>query len=317
MAQEVVKASPSATAAAGSAPAGFGSFLAAGKGFIFPHNRSGEDRLFITLVIVSAMIHLGFLLLDDFSWIHEKPVLTDEWTMDADLISDLDMSSPMKSALPKAEVAPEAKVAAELLPQLPKKFSVKEETKPEEAVAEEKEKEVPKEAKPDEKEKKAEELNLKTENKEDNKMNQAEILKRAALMRLMAEDKLAKTNEAPENDKLARLAEELNKSQKKVNSGFASAASKGKIKKYGAMIKQAVRTNYSLPEAYNLKGANMKIMISITVGASGDLLDLDVNQPSGDQVFDELTVQAVRASVPLPKPPKELAGEAIVLVFTP
>lgn len=309
MAEDVVKAQAPATS--------FGSMMRAGKGFIFPHNNSGEDRLFITLVFVSALLHLGFLLVDDFSWIHEKPVLTDEWTMDADLISDLDISTPMNTALPKAEIAPEAKAAVELLPQLPKKFSVKEETKPEEAVAEEKEKEVPKDAKPAETEKKAEELNLKTENKVDNQMAQAEILKRAALERLKAEDKLAQKTEAPVQDKLARLADELSKSQKKVNSGFASAASKGKIKKYGAMIKQSVRQNYSLPEAYNLKGANMKVMISITVGANGDLLDLDVNQPSGDQVFDELTVQAVKASVPLPRPPTELAGQAIVLVFTP
>ncbi len=307
MAEEVAKA-PSAT---------LGSLMSAGKGFIFPHNRSGEDRLFITLVIVSALLHLGFLLLDDFSWIHEKPVLTDEWTMDADLISDLDMTTPPKTALPQAEIAPEAKVPAELLPQLPKKFSVKEETKPEEAVAEEKEKEIPKDIKEAEKENKAEDLKIKTENKEDNKLEQADILKRAAIERLKALDKVDKQTEAPEQDKLARLAEELNNSKKKVNSGFASAASKGKLKQYGALIKQAVHANYSLPEAYNLKGANLKVMISITVSESGDLLDLDVNQPSGDQVFDELTVQAVRASVPLPRPPKDVAGSPFVLVFTP
>lgn len=307
MAEEVAKAPP----------ATLGNLMSAGKGFIFPHNKSGEDRLFITLVIVSAMLHLGFLLLDDFSWIHEKPVLTEEWQMDADLISDLDMMTPSKSALPKAEVAPEAKIPAETLPQLPKKFSVKEETKPEEAVAEEKEKEIPKDVKEAEKEKKVEDLNIKTENKEDNKMDQADIVKRSAWERLKAMDKIDKQVEAPEEDKLARLADELNNSKKKVNSGFASAASKGKLKQYGAMIKQAVRANYSLPEAYNLKGASLKVAISITVSESGDLLDLDVNQSSGDPVFDELTVQSVRASVPLPKPPKDVAGSAFLLVFTP
>lgn len=312
MAEEVAKAPPAAAA-----PVTTRGLMAAGKGFIFPHNRSGEDRLFITLVIVSAMLHLGFLLIDDFSWVHEKPLLTDEWQMDADLISDLDMTPPPKSALPKAEVAPEAKAPDQLLPQLPKKFSVKEETKPEEAVAEEKEKEVPKDVKEAEKEKKTEDLNIKTENKEDNKLDQADILKRAAIERLKALEKVTKQAEAPEEDKLARLAEELNSSKKKVNSGFASAASKGKLKQYGALIKQAVRANYSLPEAYNLKGASLKVAISITVSESGDLLDLDVNQPSGDPVFDELTVQAVRASVPLPRPPKDVAGSAFLLVFTP
>lgn len=307
MAEEVAKAPP----------ATLGGLMSAGKGFIFPHNKSGEDRLFITLVIVSAMLHLGFLLLEDFSWIHEKPVLTDEWQMDADLISDLDMTPPPKSALPKAEIAPEAKAPAELLPQLPKKFSVDEETKPEEAVAEEKEKEIPKDVKEAEKEKKVVDLNIKTDNKDDNKLKQDEILKRSAIERLKSLDKVEKQAEAPEEDKLARLAEELNSSKKKVNSGFASAASKGKLKAYGAMIKKAVDANYSLPEAYNLKGAALKVAISITVSESGDLLDLDVNQSSGDAVYDELTVQAVRASVPLPKPPKDVAGSAFLLVFTP
>ena len=143
-------------------------------------------------MIISAAAHLAFLLLDNFSWIHDKPLMTDEWTMDADLITDLDMSAPAKTALPKAEVAPEAKAPTELLPQLPKKFSVKEETKPEEAVAEEKEKEIPKDVKPAEKEKKAEDLQIKTENKEDNPLTAAQILKAAALERLKMEDKVAK-----------------------------------------------------------------------------------------------------------------------------
>ncbi len=302
---------------AAKAPPALETLLTSGKGFLFPHNKSGEDRLFIILVIISASAHLAFLLLDNFSWIHDKPLMTDEWTMDADLITDLDMSAPAKTALPKAEVAPEAKAPTELLPQLPKKFSVKEETKPEEAVAEEKEKEIPKDVKPAEKEKKAEDLQIKTENKEDNPLTAAQILKAAALERLKMEDKVAKTTEAPEQDKLARFAEELNKSKKKVNSGFASPASKGKVKQYGALLRQAVMQNYSLPEVYNLKAANLKVLFSITVGENGDLIDLEVNQSSGDQVYDELTVQAVRASVPLPRPPKELVGVAFGLIFTP
>jgi TonB family protein len=246
-----------------------------------------------------------------------KPTpLVQEWELDADLISDIDFATPPKSALPQAQPAPEARVPEQMLPQLPKKVALDEPKEKEEAIAdEEKPEEPPKDLPKAEEEVKAKDIPLKSDEQEVNRIKKEEALKRLALERLRQEEKTAKTLEAPEEDQLARIAQQLRK-KKNLNAGAAGTIT-GKSKKYMALLQQAIRQNYSLPEAYNLKAANIFVLIEITLGERGNLLNLQVTQPSGDVMFDELTVQSVRTSIPLPQPPAELAGAPISLKFTP
>jgi colicin import membrane protein len=295
------------------AVSGIDALKEAGKGFLFPHNKSGEDRLLLGLFAISTVVHLVVIILGDFSWVRDKPPLIDEDPIGIDL-TEFDAGG--KTALPKAAPAEEAKVPEQLLPQLPKKFSVKEETKPEESIAETKEEPKPEEAKPDEKIVKAEETKIKTDNKEDNQMDDAQIRKRAALEALRREEKTAKNMEAPEQDPLARLAAELNKTNRK-SVAMGSVSGKAKVNKYVSYLKQAIRQNYNLPEVYNLKGASVQVTIEITLADRGDLMNLEIAKPSGDAASDEMTAQAVRSSVPFEKPPTDLVGNPIALVFTP
>jgi len=276
---------------------------------------AGEGRLFWTFIGVSLALHTLVVFLSTLHWIRNVPPINDEWAMDADVISDLNAPQPAKTALPDALIKAEAKVPVQLLPQLPQKFSVNEPTKADTAIADAKLPEPPKEAKPAEQPKPAEDLKIKTENTEDNKMDQAEILKRAALERLRKNDKLAKTTEAPEKNLLARIAEGVAKSPNALIPTGGTAH--GAFKSYGALVKSAVSRNYTVPEAYQLKGTSLRVVFRITISERGDLMDLAIKQPSGDPVFDELSMQAVRASVPLPKPPTGLAGEPFELSFTP
>jgi protein TonB len=289
--------------------------------FFFP-NAGGEERLIVAFVLLSLTVHATIAVIDKFSLFHKKPVtLEDEWTMDIDLATDVDVTVPPKTALPKAEIAPEPKAQAELLPQVTKTVSVKEDTKKEEAIAEEKapEKVEPKkdDAKIAPEEKKNEDVKLKTPPEvKDNQIDQKELLKRLALEKLRSEEKTAKKTEAPEKSDLARVIENLNTS-KKNDLASATALGKGHVNKYTALLKAAIRRNYSLPEAYNLRGAALKVGILIAVGAGGDLQELEVKEPSGEPAFDEATLAAVRASLPLPKPPEDVAGQSFMLVFTP
>jgi TonB family protein len=251
------------------------------------------------------------------------PIELDDFaSIDADLIQDTDMGAPPKSALPQAQKAPEAKIDERLLPQLPKKFTIPEQTKPEEVVPEKaeekvKEPEPPKEeVKPEEK-KEEPPLDVKAPNEEVNKLAQQDALKRLALEKLRQQQKTAKDTEAPEQDPLAKLASEV-AANKKLNTGaIASLALQGKAKKWLALLQSAVRQNYSLPEVYNLKGATMRVAIAIAVNAEGGLNALEVQESSGDPAFDSLTMDAIKASVPLPRPPPELVGETIVVAFKP
>ena len=278
---------------------------------------NGQDRLFWWFVGISIVVHTLVLVISSFQMLNKAPPINmDEWSMDAEVVSDFDAPQPTKAALPQAEIKAEAKVPVQMLPQLPQKFSVKEEPKPEDLVPEVKAvtpPPKPAEAKVAKPEEKAPEVPVKTENKTDNQLAAAEILKRAALERLRAEQKTAKTMQAPEKDALARLGEALRKD----GPTAGSAVAKGKMNAYRSRLSQAIRRNYAVPEALGIKGTALSVVLVIAVAENGDLTDLRVKEPSGNQAYDDDTVRAVRASVPLPRPPTEFVGQPIAVAFSP
>lgn len=280
-------------------------------------SRADEDRLLLILVGVSLLAHMGVLAASSYQWLRQKPMISDEMAMDADLVTDFTKDGPAKTVLPNAKPAPEPKTTRELLPQLPKQFSIKENTKVEEAVAEEKEqlKEADKEAKPAPVEQKAENTKTNNENK-DNQVQMLEALKRRAMDRIRAENQVAKQLEAPEKDKkLAQVAENLFGDKR--NRAVGSPGSRGRVKGYIGLLGKVVHQHYNLPEVYNLKAAGLEIVFEMTLSETGALLDLVEVKGSGDRVFDELTKDAIKSAAPFPPPPKELIGQAIPVRFTP
>lgn len=281
--------------------------------------KNDDDRLIIVFVAVSIFAHTLFFVLQGFNLLSDRKLITDEWVMDAEIVSDLDFSGLEKSALPDAKQAEEVKVSERMLPQLTKTYSAKEDTTPENAVAEEKIEEKKQEVKEEKKEAakpdKVEEVPVRAPSKEDNKLDPKELKKRQALEALRKSAPPAKTNEA----ETASAKDVATKIMENLGQGIGGGTARGKqiINQYVAMVRRSVHNNYSLPDAYNLKGANMQVMIAVVVSERGDIMKIDVEQSSGDRVFDSLTMEAVRASSPLPKPPKELAGEKILLVFKP
>lgn len=274
-----------------------------------------DDRLVIVFFGVSILGHTLFFVVEGLDIFSHRKVMVEEWVMDAEIISDIDFAASDRSAIDNAKEAEEVKVRENLLPQLTKTFSVKEDTVPEETVAEEKIVEEKKEEKKEAaKPEKTEDLKIQTKNKEDNKLDQREAKKRLAMQALIDSNKTAKTNEAEvSSDDIA------NKILNNLKGGVAGGSARGKqiIGQYVGMVRRAVHGNYSLPDAYNLKGAAMEVTLLIVVSARGDITKLEIEKGSGDRVFDDLTINAVKASSPLPKPPEELVGEKIYLNFKP
>jgi TonB family protein len=294
--------------------------LAAQTGRIAPlpsGTRADEDRLLMVLVGVSLVAHICVIAASGYQWLRQKPMLSDEMAMDADLVTDFTKDGPAKTVIPNSKPAPEPKATRELLPQLPKQFSIKENTKVEDAVAEEKQevKEPEKEAKPAPVEQKADTTTTTNENK-DNQVKMLEALKRRALDRIRAEQQVAKQLEAPEKDKkLAQVAENLFGDKR--NRAVGSPGSRGKLKGYFGLLNKVVHQHYNLPEVYNLKAAGLEVVFEMTLNETGALLDLVEVKGSGDRVFDELTKEAIKAAAPFPAPPKELVGQPIPVRFTP
>src|SRR5437868_7050437 len=102
-----------------------------------------EDKLLRILIGVSVAVHIAVFAVQGLSLFKRAPIVLDDFaSIDADLMQDVESSAPVKTALPQAQKAPEAKVDDKLLPQLPKKFTIPEKTKPEEVVPDKAEEKV-------------------------------------------------------------------------------------------------------------------------------------------------------------------------------
>jgi len=238
--------------------------------------------------------------------------------MDADLVGDFDLGEPPPlTAIPDSIKEEEAKAPEQMLPQLPKKFTVKEKAVEEEGIPEK----ITEEAKKKEEDaleaKKQKKLAMKRQEDEANKLKEEEIRKRAALEMIRKNLDKEKQAKADADDPIARLKDEIAKRNNTNNGAFASAGAKGEAKKYNGKLQRIIRRNYALPESYNLKNAKLRVVISISVGENGNLMKMGVEKSSGDAMFDDLAVQAVKASTPLPRPPRGLVAQSILLNFTP
>ena len=305
------KTSPSVGDAHGQPPPRRGS---AGLAVVIP---SLESKLFKIFVAISLVLHAFVILFQGWKFAGRKVMMEDETEIAADLLQDFDMTAPPVTAIPDAVKAPEAKVPDNMLPQLPKNFQIAEPKKLEEPEAEEKEDPKPKvEAKVAPVEKKAEPVPPSKLDEQKNQLEKRDAMKRLALEALRQQQKTDKEVKAPETNPLAQLAESMAKSGK-FNKGPGRAVNGTHAAKYIALLREAIRSNYNLPEVYNLKGAGIRVQLAIEINDGGQVSSLAVQETSGDPAFDSLTMEAVRASVPLPKPPPDLVGQTFLLNITP
>lgn len=271
----------------------------------------GEDRLVRHFVLLSVAIHGVVLIINSLNLIPHVRLDDQEWEIQADLIVDSETGGPDKTQLPDAKEAEEAAVPANMLPQLTKKFQIEEDTVADEGATLDTNAQVsPKVQQSDDRDK----LNIRTEKEEANRIKKREALRRLALEKLRKQSN-SKQVQAQKENALAKLREELSLRRPKEQQGGDGAGFQ--IQKYRSMVQSAVRRNYALPEAYNLRNAQLAVVIAIVVNEKGDIISSKIERASGDSVFDELAFKAVKKSSPLPKPPVAQAGEWIHLKFTP
>ena len=271
----------------------------------------GESRSLLTLLGFSLLAHVLFFVLDKADFLMERKPLFDEWEIEAELISDINLGAPANTnAMPDAEKAKDIAVPEKLLPQLPKKFTVKDEENPEDIVSEK----VNKDALGN-KPVGGEKVDIKTENK-DNVLKQNDALKRLAIERLRRENKTAKTLKAEEKDPLAKLKEELSKNGRLAMAGSQVVAGEA-MKVYRLKLRKHIGRFWSVPESYNIKKANLLVTIGVVINTKGNLATSKIKNSSGDHVFDKFAYDAVLNSVPLPNPPEGQVGKEILLKFSP
>ncbi len=266
-------------------------------------------------VALSLGIHLIGFLLSLFNVLSlPKPAL-EEWSIDTELISDTDFGAVSKTVIPKAKVSEEVSVPINQLPQLTKTFTIKEKTKEEEGVAEEK------------KDEKVE--TGKTLTKDTSQDGQAivrpdaavKLKKSEALERLVREKLKDQQKEdtrelkAQDNSELAKIRDSLKESG--ITSSSSTATGLADKNRYRAYLGGTIKRNWALPTTYQLKNSSASARLGIVINVRGELTKVDVETSSGDSTFDDYCIVSVQKSSPFNPPPNALAGELILVECRP
>lgn len=252
-----------------------------------------ELVLFKRFLAASVFMHIVFLVFDPSHFFFVAKNSTDEGTINIDLIA-------FEAAPPKQELDPLP--PAPLLPQVPKKFELEVPKKPEEMVLEEKEpiKEEPK-------------VQI------DQKKIDEENLTKVSLDRLMKELNRQKEKEEKHSQKHSLLSNSLKERKKELENGLihGTLTLGDSESSYRSVVTAWIRRNYVLPEIYELKNADIRTIVELTLNREGGIAKLTLKSSSQNSLFDQLVMKAIEKSTPFPTPPREEVGKVITIKFDP
>ena len=83
------------------------------------------------------------------------------------------------------------------------------------------------------------------------------------------------------------------------------------VKEYYNSIWSLIKSNWVIPEY--LKGRGLVVVIGLRIRRDGKVENLQVEKSSGNRVFDDYAIKAIKASEPFPPLPKEIKGEYLDL----
>lgn len=272
-----------------------------------------EKRSLYIIIAVSVGVHFLVFCLSFLKIFRMAPPIIEEYAMDTELLTEAELGSAPKTVIPKAEVDKEVLVPDNQLPQLTKTFKIEDKLKEEEGLEPSKEpvkdegKVIPEAVKDGQDNQKPDVTT---------KLKKSEALER--LVRERLKDKTRPNNRkvtAEDNSELAQIRDALTKP------GSVSApggiAGLNEQNKYRGYLTGVIRRNYALPTTYQLQKSDAHAILAITIAATGELMQAEIKQESGDSVFDDYCVRAVNKSSPFNPPPESLAGETILVACNP
>ncbi len=92
--------------------------------------------------------------------------------------------------------------------------------------------------------------------------------------------------------------------------------------RYFGLLKSVVRRNYDVSNTIDeTERIRLKANVALRIGAQGELIDVVLTKPSGNELFDSAVIGAVKKAAPFTAPPEHLRGalkkDGVELVFSP
>ncbi len=272
---------------------------------------SSDNKSLYLFISISVGAHLLGFVLSFLNLLNlPKPVM-DEWSIDTELMNEMDIGSAPKTVIPSAQKAEEVSVPTNQLPQLTKTYTIKEKIKEEEGAAELKKDEKIEEGK-----------NITKDAEQDGqaivKPDAAVKLKKSEALERLVREKLkdrqkeeSKELKAQDNSELAQIRDVLKNAG--VTSSSGGIVSIAEANRYRAYLTGLLKRNYAMPSTYQVTKADMKAVVNVVINVRGELMKVEIRTSSGDSVFDDYCMQTVQKSSPFNPPPKDMAGEDLLL----
>jgi protein TonB len=92
--------------------------------------------------------------------------------------------------------------------------------------------------------------------------------------------------------------------------------------RYYGLLQAVVKRNYDVSETIpEAERRTLRAQLSLKIGATGELVDVKLTKPSGNDLFDAAVMNAVKRAAPFAPPPPALADalkkQGVALSFTP
>jgi protein TonB len=92
--------------------------------------------------------------------------------------------------------------------------------------------------------------------------------------------------------------------------------------RYFGLLNSVVKRNYDVSSAINeAERRRLRAEVAIRIGPAGELLDVTLMKPSGNELFDSAVIGAVKRASPFAPPPPHLRDalkkDGVAFVFTP
>ena len=257
----------------------------------------------IRSVLLALAVHGAFFALIFFgvSW-QSRPSAP----LQAELWDRLPVGRPAvtpPAPAPKSEPPPEPKPAPEPKPEPEPKPAPKpapeppkaETPRPDPAIAEKKAREK-KERERLEREKREQARKEQARQKELERKREQERKEREAKAKAEAEAKAAAQAKAAAEARARAVAE----AKAKAEAEAAAQALQSEIDLFRGRIRDKIRGRANVPDSVR---GRPEVQVRITILPGGDVLDIVVLKSSGNRVYDEAIVRAIRSAQPLPVPP--------------
>lgn len=247
----------------------------------------------IRAVLLALAVHAAFfgLIVFGVSW-QNRPAPP----LEAELWKDLPPVQAAKAPEPPAPEPPAPPTPEPPKPEPPKPEPPKpppkaEPPKPDPAIAEKREREK-------KEQEKRERLEREKKEKERLEKEKAEKQKAEDARRKREAEEAEKKRKADEEK--ARLAKAKAEAEAKAAQEAVAAARQTEINQWRGRIRDKIRGRANVPDTVTGKP---EVEVRITLLPGGEVLDIKLEKSSGNRIYDEAILRAIRSASPLPVPP--------------